>query len=223
MAEREMGSKGHQFDWGPRVKLEGLKENFQGTKVTPRTVTPGGIDNLALHSTDIFTIPGKGEFTVEFKGYFRVARDHPTTNDWTTFDVLVNIIDLRLQGEEKGLGRVNVSLNPSVLSSGQIFHANSPQGNAKCRIATATVFEMPQAGMRVFNKEPILLMNEHVKSIPPIDDPNGHALLFMLPLFNFDSASDKPVAYLTSLRYGADNYLSQGEVKHLQEVIPRVH
>lgn len=212
--------KEHQFEWGPRVKLAGLKENYKGTRVTPHTVTPGGIDNLALHSTDIFTIPGKGEFTVDFKGYFRVARDHPTTNDWTTFDVLVNITDLRLQGEHKQLGKVTVNLNPSILSSGQIFHATSPGGPAKCRIATATVFDLPQAGIRVYNKEPILLMNEHVKSIPPVDDPNGHALLFMLPLFDYNKSSEKPLAYLTSLRYGADNYLSEAEVKHFHSSIP---
>ena len=159
---------------------------------------------------------------MDFKGYFRVARDHPTTNDWTTFDVLVNITDLRLQGEHKGLGKVTVNLNPNILSSGQIFHANIVAGPAKCRIATATIFDLPQAGIRVYNKEPILLMNEKVKSIPPIDDPNGHALLFMLPLFDYNKSSEKPLAYLTSLRYGADNYLSEAEVKHFHSSIPRL-
>lgn len=206
----------HIAEWGPRVNLAGLKEHYKGTEVTPYTVTPGGIDNLALHSTDVFTIPGKGEFKVDFRGFFRVARDHPTTKDWTTFDVLVNITDLRLFAQHTELGEVAVSLNPSILSSGQIFHATVPQGAAKCRIATAVVFDMRQLGVRVFNKEPILLMNEAVKSIPPVDDPNGHALLFMLPLFDQKNPSAKAVAYLTSLRYGADNYISEAEVKSLQ-------
>jgi len=202
--------------WGPRVKLAGLKENFEGTKVKPYTVTPGGIDNLALHSTDVFTVPGRGEFSVDFKGYFKVARDHPTSTDWTKFELFVNIIDLKLFGESKDLGEIGVSLNPDVLSSGQIFPASSPQGSAKCRIATGVVFDMPQLGLSVFNKEPILLMNEHVTSIPPVDDPNGHALLFMLPLFDRANPSGKAVAHLTSLRYGADNYLSEAEVKSIQ-------
>src|SRR5205823_2870538 len=120
------------------------------------------IDNLALHSTDIFTIPGKGEFTVDFSGYFRVARDNPTTKNWTTFQLLVNIIDLKLHGENKDIGAITVSLNPDVLSTGQIFPAKSQQGAAKCRIATGVVFDLPQVGVSVFNKEPILLMNEHV-------------------------------------------------------------
>ena len=48
--------------------------------------------------------------------------------------------------------------------------------------ATKQNRKLPQVGLSVFNKEPILLMNEHVTSVPAVDDPNGHALLFMLPL-----------------------------------------
>jgi hypothetical protein len=201
------------IQWGPRVDLAGLKEIFAPHEVKPHTVPPGGIDNLALHSTDIFRIPGKGEFTVDFSGYFRVARANPTTRDWTTFELLVNITDLQLSGRHDQLGEIRVSLNPEILSTGQLFPAATPQGQAKCRIATATVFEIPQMGMSVFNKEPILLMNEHVTSVPPVDDPNGHALLFMLPLYDRANPNGAAVAHLTSLRYGADNYLTEAEVK----------
>jgi hypothetical protein len=202
--------------WGPRVNLTGLKDHYAPHKVQPYTVTPAGIDNLALHSTDVFMIPGKGEFTVDFTGYFRVARDHPTTTDWTTFQLSVNIIDLKLQGQHKDLGEISVHLNPDVLSTGQIFPAASQQGPARCRIATGVIFDLPQAGLSVFNKEPILLMNEHVTSIPPVDDPNGHALLFMLPLFDRANPTGKAVAHLTSLRYGADNYISEAAAKAFQ-------
>jgi len=208
-----LSEKGQALEWGPRVSLAGLKENYKGTKVTSHTVMPGGIDNLALHSTDIFMIPGKGEFTVDFKGYFQVARSHPTTKDWTTFEIHVNILDLRLNAQHEELGEVAVSLNPDILSAGEIFHATAPQGSAKCRIATAVAFDLPKLGLRVFNKEPILLMNENVKTIPPVDDPSGHALLFMLPLFDHKNPTGKAVAYLTSLRYGADNYITEAEAK----------
>ena len=204
------------LQWGPRVDVSGLREIYAPHPVKPYTVPPGGIDNLALHSTDIFTIPGKGEFSVDFSGYFRVARDHPTTTDWTTFEIFVNITDLRLFGQHKDLGEIAVSLNPDILSSGQLFPATSPQGAAKCRIATGAVFDLPQVGLSVFNKEPILLMNEHVTSVPPVDDPNGHALLFMLPLYDRANPSSKPVAHLTSLRYGADNYLTEHQVKSVR-------
>jgi hypothetical protein len=209
-------TKESALEFGPRINTERLPENFKGTKVKPFTVPPGGIDNLALHSTDIFTVPGKGEFQVDFSGYFKVARDNPNSRDWTNFEIFVNIIDLRLFGESKELGAIAVSLNRDVTSSGQIFPATEPNAPAKCRIATGVVFEMPQLGVKVFNKEPILLMNEHVTSIPPVDDPNGHALLFLLPLYDTANPTGKPVAHLTSLRYGADNYISRSQVTAFQ-------
>ena len=214
--EKERGPQ-YGVKWGASVNLTGLKDNYKGTKVKPYTVPPGGIDNLALHSTDIFRIPGKGEFSVDFSGYFRVARDNPTTKDWSTFEILVNIIDLKMYGKHKDLGEIAVSLNPDVLSTGQLFPAGAPQAPAKCRIATGVVFDIPQFGLSVFNKEPILLMNEHVTSVPPVDDPNGHALLFLLPLFDRANPSGKPVAHLTSLRYGADNYITESEAKSFRK------
>ena len=92
------------------------------------TVPPGGIDNLALHSTDIFTIPGKGEFSVDFSGYFRVARDHPTTTDWTTFEIFVNITDLRLFGQHKDLGEIAASGRH--LSAGVVWQSIVEPGQA---------------------------------------------------------------------------------------------
>lgn len=205
-------------EWGPRVDIAKLKDNYSPQQVRPYFPTPGGIDNLALHSTDNFWIPGKGEYVVDFSGFFRVARDHPTTSDWSTCEVLVNIVDLRLSGMHKEIGEISVTLNPEVLSTGQIFPATSPgpKVGKACRIATAAVFELRQLGVSVFNKEPILLMNEGIKSIPPVDDPSGHALLFRVPLFDRKNPSGRAVAYLTSLKYGADNYISESEAKAFQ-------
>ena len=210
------------LEWGPRVTLAGLKDNYAPQKVKPFTATPGGIDNLGLHSTDNFIVPGMGEFVVDFSGYFRVARDHPTTNDWATCEVLVNIIDLKLVGQHKDLGKISVSLNPDYLSSGQIFPATVPGPKAPkaCRIATSAIFELHQLGLTVFNKEPILLMNKSIKSIPPVDDPSGHALIFRVPLFDRADPTGKPKAYLDSLKYGADHYLTKSEVKAFRSLRP---
>ncbi len=202
--------------WGPRVKTTGLKQLYAPQKVEPYTVPPGGIDNLGLHSTDMFTIPGQGEFTVDFSGYFQVARSNATSRDWATAEVRVNIIDLRLFGKDEKLGEIAVTLNPAMLASGQIFATTGPREPKACRIATPAVFELKQLGISVFNKEPILLMNEHVTRIPPVDDPSGHALLFRLPLYNVRDPRGEPVAYLTSLRYGADNYISQAEARRFK-------
>src|SRR5205085_9382868 len=98
-----------KVEWGPRVNLAGLKELYAPQPVEPFTVPPGGIDNLGLHSTDIFKIPGRGGFTGNFSGYFRVARDHPTTKDWASAEVRVNIVDLKLLGRHEDLGEIAVS------------------------------------------------------------------------------------------------------------------
>jgi hypothetical protein len=180
---------------------------------------------LALHSTDIFEISrfNAGPFEVDFNGYFRVARSQPTTMDWTTFSVRVNIIDLNLIGTHPELGKIRVSLNPGVVSTGEIFPAKprkskkEPPPDAQCRIATAVHFEIPALKTSLFNKEPILLMNDHVRSIPPVDDPSGQALLYKLPLFDLDDPDGLPLAYLTSLKYGADQYLTKDEVKAIRE------
>ena len=75
----------------------------------------------------------------------------------------------------------------------------------------------PALGISVFNKEPILLMNRTVVAIPPVNDPNGHALLFNLPLYDRESPNAEPRAYLTSLRYGADHYLTEKEAAAFRE------
>ncbi len=204
--------------WGPRVDLSGLEELYGPREVTPHTVVPGGIDNLGLYSTDVFEISrfGAGVFEVSFNGYFRVARSHPSTMDWTTFSVRVNIVDLQLSGSDQELGAIKVRLNPNVLSTGEIFPARSPDDPAQCRIATAVYFDVPALGTSLFNKEPILLMNDHVVSIPPVDDPSGQALLYKLPLFDLEDPDGLPLAYLTSLRYGADHYLTPDQVKAIK-------
>lgn len=202
--------------WGPRLDASRLKERFAPQEVVPFTVPPGGIDNLGLHSTDMFSIPDQGDFTVDFKGFFRVARSDATTDDWATSEVLVNIIELQLHGHDEALGEVVATLNPDIAATGQIFQAPGPSAPKACRIATPAIFDIPRFGLSVFNKEPILLMNEHVVAIPPVNDPSGHALLFRLPLFDREDPEGQPRAYLTSLRYGADHYIDEGTLNELR-------
>jgi Family of unknown function (DUF6073) len=214
------------IEWGPRVDLKGLRDNFAPQQVRDYTVPPGGVDNLGLHSTDVFEIPGQGQFEVDFNGYFRVARAQPKSFEWGTPMIRVNIIDLRLFGQHDQLGEIGVTLNPDILASGQIFPTSmrpekadtaTDPAAAQCRIAVGAVFTMPAISTVVFNKEPILLMNQNLTRIPPVDDPNGHALLFKLPLFNVNDPNGEPVAFLTSLQYGADHYLTRDEVNAIRE------
>src|SRR5437773_11304930 len=67
---------------GVHIAHDQLPDLFGPRQVEPFTPPPTGIDNLGITSTDKFYVPGKGEFTVQFQGYVRVARSRPTAHDW---------------------------------------------------------------------------------------------------------------------------------------------
>jgi hypothetical protein len=215
---------GPRIAWGRQIDTTALPDLYAPQKIEPFRATPGGIDNLNLSSTDTFVIPGLGQFDVDFKGYFRVARENPTTKDWATCDVYVNMLDLRLIGNSKDFGEIRVKLNPDVLSAGQVFHTGSAktegdQPLGQCRIATSVTFEIPSLKLITFNKEPILLMNGGIRSIPPVEDPNGEAHIYYLPLFDMNGPNSNPAAYLSRLRYTVGNYIGKDEAEILRQTI----
>lgn len=191
--------------WGRRIDVSKLPSLYAPQEVRRFTAPPGGIDNLALSSHDVFWMPDRGEFQVDFDGYFQVARDNPTTREWATADVYVNLTDLRLKGHDDTLGPINVRINSDVVSAGQTFAAGTPEEASKCRIATSVTFEAPDTGVTLFNREPVLLMNDAIESIPPVEDPNGKAFIYRLPLYDRAQPDGPPMAYLTELRYTVGN------------------
>jgi len=209
---------GHSTAWGPIVFSRNLKELYAPQKIKRFSPTPGGIDNLSLSSTDTFSIPGRGEFKVDFNGYFRVARDNPTTSDWKTSEVYVNMVGIKLIGTSKQLGKITVNLNPNIISAGQVMPTTGAASVKACRIAAGVTFSLPSMGMTVFNKEPILLMNNGIKSVPPVEDPNGAAHIYKLPLYDMKNPNGKPVVYLTSLRYTVGNYITKARARSLDKM-----
>lgn len=74
---------------------------------------------------------------------------------------------------------------------------------------------------------PITLMNPHLTMVPPVNDKNGRAQIFNLPLFERDQvdAIDKgiltpPFAHLTSIFYHAEDYLTPDQVAEVKDTIP---
>ncbi|HSG41144.1 MAG TPA: DUF6073 family protein [Thermoanaerobaculia bacterium] len=200
--------------WGRRIDTRQLKDLYGPMKVGKFEIAPSGIDNLGLTSEDTFFVPGKGTFTVSFNGFFRVARENPRSTKWEEADVPVNMVEMGLRGDSE-LGPIQVSLNQDFVSAGQTF-APGRAAAAACRIATAAEFALPQAGMTLFNKEPILLMNDAIESIPPVEDPNGEAHIYRLPLFDRSNPDGEPAAYLMRLRYTVGNYMPQEEIEALR-------
>jgi hypothetical protein len=220
--------KPRYLQWGPRIDYSELPDLYAPQDVKPFFPTPGGIDNLHLSSTDTFYIPEKGEFTVDFKGYMRVARSNPTTNDWDTCEVFVNMLDLRLVGKSQELGEIKVSLNDDFVAAGQVFptgEAAGTQAAAACRIAAPAVFDVPAMGFGrsadsggLFNKEPVLLMNDGIEALPPVEDPNGYAHIYKLPLFDRARPDARPIAYITSLKYTVGGYVTKKEAEHFRSL-----
>lgn len=200
-----------KIKYGPQIDLEGVPNLFGPQTVTPFTPPPTGIDNLGITSVDTFKVPGVGEFTVEFEGYVRVVRSTPTTHEWSTTEVYTNLVEMHMRGESTELGPIDVTLNSDCLSTGLIrtpFEAEDERKPEKaCRMAVGAVFSLPKLGLTLFNKEPVLLTIDHVRSIPPAGNPGQGQIYQMLPLFDVANPDAEPVAYLTSLSFRMGTYL----------------
>lgn len=203
--------------YGRPVQTEGVPNLYQGTPVTPWTPPEPGIDNLGLHSWDTFAIPGVGEFGVEFDGYVRVVRSHPTAEDWPEAEVYTNLIEMKMTAHSEELGTIVTTLNPECLSAGQIrtpfdpYAGEGPSAKA-CRMAVGCLFDMPKLGKVLFNREPVILTIDDVRQIPPAGAPGKGQIYRMLPLYDVKDPWGEPVAYLTSLRFNMGGYLTQEQV-----------
>jgi Family of unknown function (DUF6073) len=212
-------SNDNKVTYGPRVELSDLENLYAPQIVEPFTPPPAAIDNLGIVSTDTFMVPGKGEFTIEFKGYVRVARSSPTTNDWSSTEVYTNLIEMQMRGEALGIGPIIVTLNLDVLSAGQIktpFEASDAKQPAKaCRMAVGALFDLPQLGMTLFNKEPIILTIDNVRAIPPAGNPGEGRIYQMLPLYDRANPNGRPAAYLTTLKFAMGSYITEAHIQSI--------
>ena len=174
-----------KIKYGPQVSTNGVPNLFEPQTVTPFTPPPPGIDNLGITSVDTFKVPGVGEFTVEFSGYVRVVRSQPTTDDWASTEVYTNLIEMHMEGESPELGPIHVRLNHECLSTGLIRTPFDSEGEEQpekaCRMAVGATFELPRLGLELFNKEPVLLTIDNVRSIPPAGNPgSSSAVIYTL-------------------------------------------
>ncbi len=210
---------GSQFAYGPRVDLQNLQDLYAPQSVEPFTPPPPGIDNLGITSTDTFFVPGKGEFTVNFKGYVRVARSKPTTDQWVDSEVYTNLIEMCMRGLSSEVGPIIVTLNPEVLSTGMLRTPHKDlqceQPDKACRMAVAAKFEIPKLGLTLINKEPIELTIDNVKAIPPAGAPGEGRIYEILPLFDRDNMEGPPAAYLTSLHFAMGTYITEAQLDNI--------
>jgi len=199
--------------YGRPVDTDGVPDVFAGAVVRPWTPPQPGIDNLGISSVDSFAVPGVGEYTVAFEGFVRVVRSQPTSEQWSDAEVYTNLIEMKMVGEPEELGTITVTLNPTCLSAGQIrnpfdpYAGEGPSAKA-CRMAVGCLFDMPKLGKTLFNKEPVILTIDDVRSIPPAGAPGKGQIYRMLPLHDLKDPDGQPVGYLTSLRFAMGGYLA---------------
>jgi hypothetical protein len=206
--------------WGPRINRERLPKLYPPQSVIEFEPPPAGIDNLGISATDKFFLPRRGEFVVDFKGFVRVARSEPTTNRWTTTEVYTNMYDMFMRGKNPTLGTIIVSLNPECLSTGQITtpfcDLDQEKPEKACRMAVSAMFQLLDIGLTVFNKEPIELTIDNVRTIPPAGNPGVGRIYRHLPLYNVVDPGGLPVAYLTSLDFCMGTYISESDIDALR-------
>jgi hypothetical protein len=203
--------------YGPRVPVDNVPNRYVGTPVEAWKPPEPGIDNLGISSVDTFAVPGVGEFTVEFSGWVRVVRSEPTAHEWSEAEVYTNLIEMKMVGESADLGTITVTLNPQCLSAGQIrtpfdpYAGEGPSAKA-CRMAVGAIFDVPKMGLTLYNKEPVILTIDDVRTIPPAGAPGKGQIYRMLPLYDIKHPEQEPVAYLTSLRFQMGGYLAKDEL-----------
>jgi hypothetical protein len=209
-----------KIEWGPRIDLNTLKDVFAPQTVPAFTPPIPGIDNLGITSTDTFMVPGMGEFVVDFKGYVRVARSVPTTTEWASSEVYTNLIEMCMRGSAEGIGSIKVTLNGECLSTGMLktpfADMECAQPEKACRMAVSAVFDLPNLGVKLFNKEPILLTIDNVRAIPPAGAPGKGQIYQLLPLYNVADPEGSPAAYITALKFAMGTYLTEAELETLR-------
>ncbi|WP_425099083.1 DUF6073 family protein [Tropicibacter sp. S64] len=204
--------------WGRVLSPVNKADLFKDSGAPARHVRgihpPAGIDHMRLKTTDVFRIPGMGEFDVDFSGFFKVIRSDPSTEDWKTATVYVNFLELKLFGEHDQLGEISVDLNPNVVSAGNTFPGR--RETVACRINVAARFHVERLGKTFFNKTPIQLMNEDVQGIPTIGE-GGQAHVASLPLYDWERPNGELFGYVEELNYQVLDYARELEVETMRE------
>jgi hypothetical protein len=154
--------------------LEGIASWITPTIIPPNYVMPrtGGIDTLLFTVYDTISIAGIGTDIIELKGTFSVLRQPPSSTDWVSGTMEVEMIDLDLVGHSSILGNVRATLNPGYPTFGFVDIAESGNSTKACSFNAYIQLELLQIGKTVFNKEPVPLRHE-ITHIPPIGEGGG--------------------------------------------------
>jgi len=165
----------------------------------------GGIDRLSFTTWDTIDVPGIGEDTFRLQGYYVIERANPTSSDWQEGSVEIFMRELAVTGVSEKFGRVNVTVNnvADKQSGGHVRPGTKFPGIEDapklCEMDGYMLFALPDAGISVFNKEPIRLQH-YITHIPPVGQGGGTQGRVEIKLYRVDDPNGQPVATLREVR-----------------------
>lgn len=165
-------------------------------------VPQGGLDRLNFATWDTIEVPGIGEDTVEFHGYYVIERENPSTAHWKTASVNIHMRELNVHGRSAVFGRIHASTNPDYRESGGEVRTGTVYafGDAPklCMMLGFMKFDLLDAGFAVFNREAIVLTH-NITHIPPVGQGGGTGDV-AVELFRTDDPDGPPVGVLKKVK-----------------------
>jgi len=177
------------------------------------TMPRGGIDRLSFVTWDTIEVLGHGEDTVELRGHYVIERADPTSADWREASVEIRMRELSVSGVSGKFGRIHAGVNDEIgkSSGGQVRSGTALGGFADspkmCEMYGYMKFDLADAGMTVFNKEPILLQHT-ITHIPPIGQGGGTRGRVEVSLYRTDDPDGPPVATLRQVKTHIGSWLA---------------
>jgi len=168
------------------------------------TMPIGGTDRLSFATWDTIEVPDVGVDTVELRGHYEIERADPTSPDWSEASVNITMRNLDVSGVSKLFGRIHVSVNPSMgTSGGQVragtVHDGFLDSPKMCEMDGFMAFDLLDLGITAFNKEAIRLQHR-ITHIPPVGQGGGTREGTKVPLFLVMAPESPPVAFLLQVR-----------------------
>jgi hypothetical protein len=165
---------------------------------------PGGVDHLYFEVTDRIEVPGLGEDVVTMSGTYKIRRSDPTTNNWSTATIDVQMVDLDVRGTGRLIGEVHAGLNPDRLTLGRVGPAGGDMLAKKpkptpCRFAAFMQFTLPGRNMVLVNKDPIPLLHT-ITHIPPIGQGGGTPGEVAIGFYDRNNLDGPAVAILKAVK-----------------------
>jgi len=166
-------------------------------------VPGGGVDNLHFTVWDTIEVPGVGTDTVELRGSYTIRRHEPTTRQWQTAEMDIEMVQMNVAGTSGVLGNVQVSLNGT--NVGHVFATETPTSEKDCQVAGSVQIHLQDLGLTVFNKERVPL-SHGITHIPPIGQ-GGSSPEVRIALYDVNHPDGAPVAFLRKVRTQIGGYI----------------